>query len=775
MGEPMTVNDTQAQTFRVTGMDCAECARSIERGVSKLAGVDACSLNYFAATLQVQGTATREAVAARVRELGYDVTDAQAATSPAARGQAPVVAVAPAPNGVVGFVRFLLQRLNTRLALIGALLIIPGLLLDEFHLWPGAPALLIALPSLAALALAGYPVARSAWRALSVNREININVLMTLAAAGAVLIGAYTEAGLVMVLFAVGEALEGYTMERARDSVRRLLEVAPNEATVLRPCVDCQGHKGKEGYTGGPCPFCGLEEQRVPVADLRSGDVMLVRPGERIGMDGRITQGASAVNQAPITGESVPVDRQVGDSVFAGSINGEGALEVAVTGSVADNTLSRIIRMVEEAQEQRAPAQRFVDQFARYYTPAVVVIAALVAIIPPLIFGAPFLNPAPGAQGWLYRALELLVVACPCALVISTPVSLISAISAAARNGVLVKGGASLESFSQVKAIAFDKTGTLTAGSPDVVRVSSVDCLARGQPAQSCASCDDLLALASAVERRSEHPLARAVVGAAERGGLVARYPAAEGVTAMTGKGVTGNVNGRRVLIGSHRHFDAVVPHDAAQCADVQRVAGQGQTPLLVSVDNRYRGYIAVADTMRGSSREALSALKADGVGTLVMLTGDNALAAAAIARDVGVTDVRADLLPEHKVEAVRELLDKHGHVAMVGDGVNDAPALATASVGVAMGGAGTAQAMETADIVLMADDLRKLPFAFRLSRRAMRTIRFNIALSIAVKLVFLALVLLGLGTMWLAVLADVGTSLLVTLNGMRLLAARAE
>jgi Zn2+/Cd2+-exporting ATPase len=771
----------QAQVFHITGMDCADCARGIERGVGRMEGVQACTLNYTAATLRVQGVTTREAIVARVRQLGYDVADDSPATASGvyrdARGSGRTLlrpSLFRPMGGVIGFAQFMLQRRNTALALIGALLILPGVLFHELHLWPAAPEYVIAILSIGALLAAGYPVALSAWRTLTINREISMNALMTLAAIGAVIIGATVEAGLVMVLFAIGEALEGYTMERARHSIQSLLQVAPREATVLHPCIDCKEHLGQDGYTAGPCPFCGIEEQRVPVESLHIGDVFVVKPGESIALDGRVHAGTSAVNQAPITGESASVNKRAGDMVYAGSINGEGALEIDVHSLSADSTISRIIRMVEQAQEKRAPSQRFVDRFAHYYTPAVVGIAVLVALVPPLLFGSPFLNTA-GAQGWLYRALELLVVACPCALVISTPVSIVSAISNAARHGVLIKGGAYLEALGSIKAIAFDKTGTLTEGRPNVVRVKSVGCHDCTQPGETCGQCDDLLALATAIERRSEHPLARAVIDTAERNGVSSRYPAAAGVTAMAGQGVTGSVDGHTVTVGSHAYFDAEVPHDPQQCGEISASTSQGQTALLVSVDDEYRGYISVADTVRDSSRAALAELKQAGVQVLIMLTGDNATAATTIAGQVGVTEVRAGLLPENKADAVRALVDEYGSVAMVGDGINDAPALATANVGVAMGAGASAQAMETADVVLMTDDLGRLPFALRLSQAALATIRANIALSIGVKLVFLAIVLLGFGSMWMAVLADMGTSLLVTLNGMRLLAYRAR
>ncbi|MFO7681656.1 MAG: heavy metal translocating P-type ATPase [Chloroflexota bacterium] len=589
--------------------------------------------------------------------------------------------------------------------------------------------------------------------------------LQSIAAVGAVLIGAYTEAAMVMVLFVIAEAIEGYTADRARQSIRSLMELAPNKATVLRPCIDCAGHLGQDGYEGGPCPFCGLEEQRVAVADLQIGETIIVKPGEQVPMDGRLLSGYSAVNQAPITGESVPVEKQPGDEIFAGSINGQGALEIEVTHLAADNTISRLIKMVEEAQDKRAPTQRFVDQFAKYYTPAVVGVAALVAVVPVLFFDQLLVDPVDPTAGWLYRALALLVVACPCALVISTPVSIVSAISNGARNGVIFKGGAHLEELSRVKAIAFDKTGTLTKGKPAVVAVRSAQC---GLSLEAeCAHCDEFLALASAVEMRSEHPIAQAVVGKAAERKVNGRYPAAENMQSLTGRGVQGTVNGRSVTIGSHIFFDDHAAH-AAHCQELADAAGQGYTTMLVSRDGEYLGYLAVADTVRQSSKQAIAQLKDMGIAHLVMLTGDNEITAQKVGQDVGVTEIRANCLPEDKVTAVTNLRQTYKHVVMVGDGINDAPALASASVGVAIGH--TAQAMETADVTLMRDSLLPLPFAIRLSRAAMRIIWINVALALGLKFAFFLLVLLGLGTMWMAVLADMGVSLLVTLNGMRLL-----
>lgn len=719
----------QSQTFLITGMDCTSCAQTLEKGVGQLDGVITCDVNFTTEKLTLTGDVNREAIIAQIRQLGYGVKPAAETT-------------AVPPSSPSTFLQFMWQRSDTRLALLGALLILPGLVFVEIGGWEVA---WINALSGAALIAAGGPIARSAWAAVRINREININVLMTVAAVGAVLIGAYTEAGMVMVLFAIGEALEGYTAGRARHAIRSLMTVAPQEATLL-------GH-------GRP--------DRVPIGQLQVGDVILVKPGERIPMDGRILSGTSAVNQAPITGESLPVERQPGDAIFAGSINGHSALEIEVTHLAADNTISRIIHMVEEAQDKKAPAERFVDQFARYYTPAVMLLALLVAVIPPLFFGQPFLSEGE-TVGWLYRALALLVVACPCALVISTPVAIISAISNAARHGILFKGGAFIEALSGVQAMAFDKTGTLTNGQPAVVAVRTATC-----DDNACADCQELLALAGAIEQHSEHPLAQAIVQETARRGLAHTYAAASGVTALTGQGVSGQVDGRTITIGSHTYFEENVPHTDQACTRARADADQGYTPMMVSVDGAYLGTISVTDTVRPSSQQAIQQLQAAGIRHTIMLTGDNTATAQAVAQEVGVTAVRAELMPKDKVTAVGALQQQFGKVAMVGDGINDAPALAAADVGIAIGGVASTQAMETADVTLMSDGLKMLPFAYRLSRATINNIRFNVAFAIGVKVFFLLLVLVGRSTMWLAVAADMGTSLLVTLNGMRLLGKR--
>ncbi len=716
-------------------MDCANCARELEDSIARLDGVQAVRVEFATGRMRVSGGVSFEALRQRAEALGKRIEPADTVST---------AAPAAARGGATGFALYLTARPETRLALLGGALILVTLAASALLVLPEG--LAEALYT-AAMVIAVYPIARSGLNTLRISRTFSINLLMTIAAVGAVVIGEHLEAATVIFLFALGEALEGYTAERARRSLGALVKLAPAQAVRLNP-------------DGG--------SETVPVARLQVGDLIAVHPGERVPMDGVVTAGSSSVNQAPITGESLPVYKAPGAPVYAGTLNGDGALEVRVTHLAADNTLSRIIRLVEEAQSNRAPSQRLIDRFAHYYTPGVVLLALAVALVPPLVFGAPFHDAADGARGWLYRALTLLVIACPCALVISTPVTIISAITAAARRGVLVKGGAHLEALGQVRAVAFDKTGTLTLGSPVVTQVRALDCDGSGR----CPACDNLLALAAAVEQRSAHPLARAVLDAARARGVEAAFAPADDVATLAGRGVQGRVGGHLVTVGSHRLFDSDHPHDSGLCGLVAQAEAGGETAMLLAHDDQVRGFIAVADQVRTESQAVVAALRGLGLHT-IMLTGDNAAVAQAVGGRVGVDAVRADLLPADKADAVRGLLRAHGPVAMVGDGINDTPALAAASVGVAMGGAGSAQALETADIVLMADDLAQLPYAVRLARFARRLIAQNIGLSVGLKLAFVALALAGGATMWMAVLADMGMSLAVTLNGMRPLRLR--
>ncbi len=721
-----------SKTYKVQGMDCAHCAEKLQKGVGQLEGVQAVQVDFATGKLHLTGAVPQPVLEQRVKSLGYELADVEAPTSqnPQNRG------------GVLGFWDYLVSRRATQLSLIGGGLIVVTAILALI----GLPDTLTNALFIVAMAVAAYPIARSGLNTLIINRDFNINLLMTIAAIGAVIIGEYMESATVIFLFAIGEALEGYTTDRARQSIRSLLDLTPPQAIRT----------------------LGILEEVVPVEALKIGDVILIKPGERVAMDGEVLNGTSHVNQAPITGESVPVFKEAGSEVFAGTVNGEGLLHVRVTRLAQDNTLNRIIQLVEEAQGVRAPSQRLIDQFSRWYTPAVVILALLVATIPPLLLGGPFWNTADGTHGWFYRALSLLVISCPCALVISAPVTVISAITAAARQGVLIKGGAHLEALGQVKAVAFDKTGTLTQGQPMVMTARSIDCVT----GNDCELCDDVLALAAAVEKRSTHPLARAVVNAAEQRGLANTYVPAESVATLAGRGVQGRVNEQMVTLGNHRLFDEQFTHHPDFCVTVQSAEAAGQTTLLVSAGDQVRGFIGVADTVRPESQKMIQDLHMLGM-TTVMLTGDNATVAQAVGQQVGVREIKANLLPEDKATAIHELMSTYQSVVMIGDGINDAPALATATVGVAMGGAGSAQAMETADIVLMGDELAKLPSAIRLSRFARRLISQNIGFSFATKLLFMALAVFGITSLWLAIAADMGVSLLVTLNGMRPLRIR--
>ena len=758
--------DPQEIKYSIQGMDCADCALSLERSLAQIQGVDQVNVNYTTGILEAHGSFSPQDIIQRVEALGYK------AGVPGLVGENESAPKVSQTGGnkvkLPGFLGYLYASTQTRLALLGVILLLLSILFSLFNGSNLSQGVKIGL-QLAAACLAGYPIANRGLRALIIGRQITIDLLMIIATVGALLIGETGEASTVIMLFAIGESLEGYTAERARNSLHNLLALKPEVAHVMRACIDCDEHMGQEGYTGGPCPICGEHETTLPVDQVTIGERVIVRPSERIPVDGHVTSGISLVNQAPVTGESIPVSKAPGDKIYAGTLNGDSAIEVSVSQLSTNSTISRIVHLVEQAQAQRAPVERFIDRFAAWYTPAVVFLAAFVAIIPPLFFHAPFLD-TNGIHGWLYRALALLIVACPCALVISTPVTMVSSLTALASRGVLVKGGAFLDVLARARLFAFDKTGTLTIGHPIVTQARSVDCV---PDALRCPACDDMLALAAAVESRSEHPLAQAIMAEARARQLTHSYPAAESVQSLAGQGVQGFSNGSRILVGSHDLFHA---HDESLDkelhADIQTAIDIGQTVMLVGKDDYLLGFVSVADTVRPTSSEALRQLKAiDPHIHTVMLTGDNPSVADKVALSLGSLDeIRANLLPEDKLDAVRDLQAKHRYVVMVGDGVNDAPALAAANVGIAMGGAGTAQAMETADVVLMQDDLTHLPGAVQTSRRTQTIIKQNIAFSLALKAAFLLLTLPGWATLWMAVFADMGASLLVTLNGMRML-----
>lgn len=625
-------------------------------------------------------------------------------------------------------------------------IVIPGILLLALtFLLPsfGLAQKWVILIQMLILPVAGWFVLSHGFRSLFMERRLNMDVLMSFALIGAVLIGEGVEALVLLVLFTLSEAIEGYTSASARKVLTEFADLAPKQALRVAN---------------------GLEEL-VGVEKLHVGDHILVRTGDRLPMDGVVITGQSELNQAPITGESAWVPKTVGDEVLSGTINGSGLLEVEVTRLVEDTTMQRIIRLVTEAQVTKAKQEKFIDKFASVYTPIVMLVAILVAVIPTVFFKQPLWN-GPEGYGWLHRGLSLLMIGCPCALVISTPITIISALTRAARAGVIFKGGVYLEGLSRVKAVAFDKTGTLTLGEPKVEAVKAVDCRDENET-EPCESCDDLLALASSLEERSNHPLSHAILDKAEERGVRGRIPAAEDLTVIGGRGQEGTVNGKKATVGSLPLF--LDEHKTPQkIVDEARQAEEvGNTTVLVCDGVAVRGYLTLRDQPRTESLDVLKTLQSFGVHT-VMLTGDNEGAAQYIANALGINEVSASLLPDEKLKALALLQEKFGAVAMVGDGINDGPALAKADIGVAMGGAASGQILETADVVLMNNNLQRLPFALRLSRFTNQLIRQNIFISLGVKFAVAALAIMGLTPLWVAVMADIGISLVVTLNGLR-------
>ena len=617
---------------------------------------------------------------------------------------------------------WLIEHRELILSAIAGLLLLAGWLAGRAdaprELWLGL--------LLASYAAGGFYTVQEAWEGIR-KRRFDIDSLMIVAAGGAAALGAWEEGALLLFLFSLGHALEHMAMERARKAIEALAELAPKTAIVQRD--------GKE-----------IE---VAVEALQRGDRVIVKPGQRLPADGQVASGNSAVDQAPVTGESMPVEKKTGDKVFAGTINGEGALVVEVTKLASESTLARMVKMVAEAQEQISPTQRFTDRFEKIFVPVVLIGAVLLIALPPL-FGYPF------AESF-YRAMAVLVAASPCALAIGTPAAVLSGIARAARGGVLIKGGAHLENLGVLTAIAFDKTGTLTMGKPKVTDVVAVGI----DEAQ-------LLTLAAAVESRSAHPLAQAVVTEAQGRGLT--WAEAGEVESVSGKGVRADYSGQKIAIGNVKMFDGTAIPEALQ-QHVSRLQSEGKSIMLIQADGQFIGVLALADTPREAVKQVLDQLHQLGIKKTIMLTGDNEGVARAIAATVGLDEVKAGLLPEDKVKAMEELGQRYGQVAMVGDGVNDAPAMARASVGIAMGGAGTDVALETADVALMADDLSRLPFAVGLSRASRRIIRQNLYVSLGVVAVLIPSTLFGWAGIGWAVLIHEGSTLVVVINALRLLA----
>lgn len=688
-------------------MDCPTEQTLIQNKLGKLAGIQALEFNLINRVLGVTHDLPNTApIVEAIKSLGMHAEPLEAGSDSQPASAQPV------------------KKPWWPLALSG----VGALAAEVIHFTSAGPDWLVALVALVSILSGGLGTYKKGWIALK-NRNLNINALMSIAVTGAVLIGQWPEAAMVMFLFTVAELIEARSLDRARNAISGLMQMTPEQVTV-------QQNDGS------------WREQEAKSVEL--GALVRVRPGERIGLDGEVTSGSSTIDQAPITGESLPVEKTVGDKVFAGTINQAGALEYRVTAAANNSTLARIIHAVEQAQGARAPTQRFVDSFSKIYTPAVFAFALAVALIPPLFMGGLWFD-------WIYRALVLLVVACPCALVISTPVSIVSGLAAAARKGILVKGGVYLEGGYKLDYLALDKTGTITHGKPVQTDFLPLDPLAN----------DSAPALAASLAGRSDHPVSLAIAQAAVDKQL-AMHPV-DNFAALAGRGVRGEIDGQLYHLGNHRLVEELGLCSPALEEKLFALEKQGKTVVLLLDSKGPLALFAVADTVKESSREAIQQLHELGIKTL-MLTGDNPHTAKAIAAQVGIDQARGDLLPTDKLQAIEDLYAQGHRVGMVGDGINDAPALARAEIGFAMAAAGTDTAIETADVALMDDDLRKIPAFIRLSRQTSAVLKQNIALALVIKAIFLGVTFAGLATMWMAVFADMGVSLLVVFNGLRLL-----
>lgn len=697
------VSQDDVETYLIQGMDCGACAVTIEKHLMKTPGVEEANVSFATGRMSVRHHLTPEQIISEVSKAGYQAQQ-QSGVMPAKE---------PGKFSGLGTV------------LISGSALLAGFLLSHTD----APAFIAVLLFALSMIAGGLKPFRSAWYAI-LSRSLDMNVLMSAAALGAAIIGQWIEGASVVFLFSLGTALQTRSIEKTRNSIRSLMALAPEQAAIRR----------------------NDEWISTPVAQVRPGDVMLVRPADRLALDGEVISGESGVNQAPITGESIPVDKAPGDDVYAGSINHNGVLEVRVTRAASDTALARIIHMVEDAQNRKSPTQSFIERFSAIYTPVVFVVALLIMVLPPLLTMGSWAD-------WFYRGLELLVVACPCALVISTPVAIVSAIGNAARHGILVKGGITLEKLGSIRVLAFDKTGTLTEGKPRVTGWK----VFRGEPSR-------LLNIALSIEAHSSHPLAVAVSAwASEQGAKILESAAHQ---AIPGKGAIATLENTIWQAGNEKLFvNASLSPEILTTLD--ELKKQGASMVLLGTQQMVYAVFTISDAIRDTTLNALNMLRADGMTHTLMLTGDNEGTARTIAAEAGVDIWRSDLLPEDKVSVIEEWQQKGSKIAMVGDGINDAPALAAADIGIAMGGAGTDSAIETADVVLMSDRLEQLPHAFALSKMTSLIIRQNIVFSLAVKVVALALIFPGWLTLWMAVLSDTGAALLVILNSLRILRFR--
>lgn len=763
--------------IKISGMDCADCAIKIEKAVSRAKGVESAEASFVESILKMkvdQSEYDKKEIKRIVQRLGYSVENEGKNHSlrlfvegmDCANEVAIIEKKLAKDEGIIDIQFYLVSReieifydpkviqppeiisslnqigmkaaiktesrekpplFGKKRFLIGTMasgvFALAGFILTRFGLNPNLtiPIFILAIIS------GGFYIARKGLAALR-TFSLDMNFLMTIAVVGAALIGEWIEAAAVVFLFSLAQVLESYSMDRARNAIRSLMELSPDKALVKRN---------------------GREEE-VDINEIRINEEIIIKPGEKMPLDGMVIKGNSYVNQAPITGESMPVDKNEGDTIYAGSINQKGSLEVRVTHLAKDTTLARIIHMVEEAQAQKAPSQSFVDKFAKYYTPVVVIIALLTAIVPVILFNQPFMD-------WMYRALVLLVISCPCALVISTPVTIVAGLTQAARNGVLIKGGVHLENAGKLKVLVFDKTGTLTKGKAEVIDVISLNNHDK----------EHVLRIAASIESRSEHHLAQAILAKAKEWKL--KFVEPLDFQSITGKGARASIDGEDYYIGSHRLFEEkkfCTPELDKKMDELER---ESHSVVVVGNSKQALGILVISDAIRSNAKPTIGSLRKMGIRKIAMLTGDNEGTANAIAQELGIDEHKSELLPQDKVTAVGDLQTRYGTTAMVGDGVNDAPALAISTLGIAMGTAGTDAALETADVALMKDDLSGIPFVIRLGKKALWIIKENIALALAIKAVFFALAIPGLATLWMAVFADMGASLIVIFNGMRL------
>lgn len=693
-------------TIYIKDIDCPACALKIEKSVSNLKGVHSAQMYFGSGKMQVEHADVLQEIVKALKKTGHEFRITQ-------------------PD-----VQFLQSSFGEKiyLTLISGCCLISAL----FFLYLVPVPLLSTISFAASILTGGFFIAKGAFSAIA-RFSFDMNVLMTIAVTGAMIIGEWFEAAAVVLLFSIGNYLQNRTLQKTRASLSSLMALAPDQALL------------KTGNTS----------RQVPIDQLAVGDTVIIKPGEKIPVDGDIVKGATSINQAAITGESVPVPKQTGESVLAGTLNYDGLIEVKMTRAAGESTLSKIIHLIEAAQAQKAPTQRLIDRFARYYTPVILITAALIGVLPTLLFAAPF-------EEWLIKALILLVISCPCALVISTPVCIVSAVSAASKQGVLVKGGSVLEAAARLKAVAFDKTGTLTPGKPVVVQT---DCFT-DQP-------EHALTLAASLEQHSNHPLSGAIVSFAQTRGIHPDFEPQD-FRMVPGKGIQGWVEGSPYWIGNVSFLEENgVQVEKTVLDQAEEYESDGFTVVLLSNSQRPLLLFALRDILRPTSRQAVEELKQAGIESIVMLTGDNPKAARAIGNEAGVTDVYAGLLPGQKLDIISLLLHRHAHAAMVGDGVNDGPALAKATVGIAMGPTATDTAIETSDITLVNDDLGKIPYIIALGKKTKQIMLQNIVFSISLKAIFIVLTLLGMANLWMAVFADTGTTLIVIANAMRLLGKR--